>query len=87
MKTYRIYLFETIGMQESLALETLKQEFPSATLIAEPSFVDKSKRPDFVGRSIEIFFEDHKNKEIEKVCKEAYELMKKMVEEAENTFK
>jgi len=86
-KTYRLYLVETIAMQESIALELLKQKLPGAAIIAEPSFGDESKRPDFVARLTDVFFEDYKSKEIGKVCEEAYELVKEIVEEAEKTFK
>jgi len=82
-RTYFLYFSETIAVHESVTIEVLEHGSPSAIPPEKASFQSTADQD----RPVEVYFEDCKDEEVEKICTQAYEQMKKIVEEAENTFK
>lgn len=85
-RTYYLYFVETVAVRGSLSIETSRQDIPGAIPPEEAIFVEEDEKRDDSEKSVEVFFEDCKNKEIDDICEEAFEQMEKIVNEAENTF-
>jgi len=87
-QTYRLYLLEVKSWdQERSITEIVKRDFSEVIPSSKVSSISKYKTPDAVVGSVEFFFEDYPDREIWEICEEAYENMRNIVKEAQNTFK